>query len=165
MSELIAGASATVAGRARNPSGSDELIQGVREWGEVAQLSRGRKLVLLGVAVDPDGAKPERMRRDNVVEVALRHMDVSVSRGAGFLEEAQPVRMTRLVRTDLRGHDHQLERHADLLQRGVDEVPVRVREDCKLPASRPYLLQCRAHFREGLPGGQRGGQACFLTGG
>src|SRR6266550_1966869 len=55
-SSLIAGASPTVAGRTRKPSGSDELIERVGKAGEIVELARGRRIVPFAVPVDPDRA-------------------------------------------------------------------------------------------------------------
>src|SRR6187399_1424772 len=59
ISSLIAGASSTVAGRTRNPSGRDEAIERLGEAGQIGELARGRRVVSLGVAVDPDRAQSE----------------------------------------------------------------------------------------------------------
>src|SRR6187551_3197234 len=56
---LIAGASSTVAGRTRKPSGRDEAIERLRQVGQVGELARGRRVVSFAVAIDPDRAQPE----------------------------------------------------------------------------------------------------------
>src|SRR5438132_12093675 len=90
----------------------------------------------LSVAVDPDRAETELARRHDIVEVALRDMNVPVALRTGLLEELQPVAVARLVRADLRRDDRELERDADPRHRGVDELAVGVREAGELPASR-----------------------------
>src|SRR6266545_893641 len=76
-SSLIAGASSTVAGRTRKPSGSDELIERVGEAGEIVELARRRWLVAITVAVDPDRTQSEFARGNDVMKVALRDVHVS----------------------------------------------------------------------------------------
>src|SRR6476619_3560309 len=70
-SSLIAGASSTVAARTRKPSGSDEAIECLRKTRQIGELARGRGVVSFAVAVDPDRAQSELVRRNDVVKVAL----------------------------------------------------------------------------------------------
>src|SRR5437867_7459442 len=123
-SSLIAGASSTVAGRTRKPSGSDKLIERLGELGEINELACRSWLVPLAVAVDPDRAQSELVRRNDVMEVTLGDVHVPVTRRARLLEKAQPVQMLWLVGPDLGGDDCKLERDADPLLRGLDEVAV-----------------------------------------
>src|ERR671937_260591 len=102
-SSAAASRSATAASRTVNASGGDELIEHLRETGQVGQLARRRRLVPLPVAVDPDRPQAELVRRDDVVEVALSHMHVPATGDVDPLEEALPVSMPRLVRADLGG--------------------------------------------------------------
>src|SRR6478735_5114959 len=113
------------------------------------QLARRRGLRGLAESVDPDRRQSERIRRHDIVEVALRDMYVMIGRGTRLGEEAIPVCARRFVRADLRGDDGELERHADLLHRAFDEVTIGVGEDRELPAARAYVLERRAHLREG----------------
>src|SRR5882724_1351264 len=158
-SSLIAGASSTVAGRTRKPSSGDELIESLGEVGEIAELARRRRLVPFAVAVDPDRAQPELVRRCDVVEVTLGDMHMPFTRRAGLLEEARPVPVLGLVRPDLGCDDCELERDADALHGRLDEVAVGVGENCELPAAGTRILECRRHLPERPPGGQRLGQS------
>src|SRR4051812_26108597 len=88
-----ASASASVGRRSLAPSGSDELIERVRQRDEVVQLARGRGLRRLAEPVDPDRPQPELRRRNDVVEVALRDVDVPLAVGSGAFEEHLPVAM------------------------------------------------------------------------
>src|ERR1700730_6129544 len=87
--------------------------------------------------------------------MALRDVNVSVTRGARLLEESQPMAMAGLVRADLGRDDRKLERDADSAHRRFDEVAVAVGKDRELPAARARIFQRRSHVREGLPGRQR----------
>src|SRR6478736_6281518 len=79
-SSLIAGASSTVAGRTRKPSGGDEAIERLGEKGQIRELAGGRRVVSFAVAVDPDRAQPEFVRRNDVVKVALGDMHMRFTR-------------------------------------------------------------------------------------
>src|SRR5436309_15973137 len=57
----------------------------------------------------------------------------------------------RLVRADLGSHDRELERNADPLLRGLDEVAVGVGEDRELPAAGARSLKRRPRLRKRLP--------------
>src|SRR6266852_5939204 len=111
-SSLIAGASSTVAGRTRKPSGSDELIERVGKPGEIVELACRRRLMPFAVAVDPDRAQSELASRSDVVEVTLGDMHVRFTRRGGLLEEPGPMRVAGLVGADLRRDDRELERDA-----------------------------------------------------
>src|SRR5438067_3316982 len=71
----------------------------------------------------------------------------------------------RLVRGDLGSHDRELERNADLLLRGVDEVAVGVGEDRELPAVGADLPKPVGHLRERTPARQRPRKRVLLAGG
>src|SRR5882724_12135505 len=67
-SSLISGASSTVAGRTRKPSSGDKLIESLGDVGKIVELTRRRRRVLFAVAVDPDRAQSELIRRRDVEE-------------------------------------------------------------------------------------------------
>src|SRR6476620_939962 len=123
---LIAGASSTVAGRTRKPSGRDEAIERRGQAGQIGELARGRRVMSFGVAIDPDRAQPELVGGSDVMEVALSDMHMRFRRCRGLLEEARPVPVLRLVRADFRRHDRKFERDADAAHRGVDELTIGV---------------------------------------
>src|SRR6476659_8433707 len=155
---LIAGASSTVAGRTRKPSGGDEAIERLDKKGQIGELAGRRRVVSFGVAVDPDRAQSKLVRRNDVVEVALGDVHVRLTRRGGLLEEPRPVPELRLVRADFRRHDRKLERDADPAHRSLDEIAVGVGKDRELPTARSRVLERRPHLRERLPRGKRLGQ-------
>src|SRR4051812_17049145 len=148
MSSLIAAASSVVAGRTPKPSGSDKLIEGPGESGQIGELARCGRLVLFAVAIDPDRLQSELVRRNDVVIVALGDVHVSVTRSARFFEELQPVAGGRVVRIDLRRNDRKLEGKADSPDRRLDEVAGGVREGREVPAAGGGLFWGRRDPRE-----------------
>src|SRR4249919_1378712 len=82
-------------------AGGDELIEDVRETGQIGQLARWRRFGPLAEAVDPDRADAELVGGHDVVEMALGDVDVAGPVGAGRLVERAPVPMGGLVRADL----------------------------------------------------------------
>src|SRR3954468_11072482 len=163
MTLLIAGASAGVAGRVLKPSGSDKLIEGVWESGQIGELAGRGRLVLLAVAIDPDRLQPELVRRNDVVVVALGDVHVSVTGSARLFEELQPVPVPRFVRVDLRRDDRKLEGNADSPDRRLDEVAVGVREERKLPAARARLVEGRGNLRKRAPLREGGCEPALLA--
>src|SRR5919201_3035854 len=164
-SSAAASRSATPASRTVYASGGDELIEHLRETGEVGQLAGRRRLVPLPVAVDPDRLQAELAGRDDVVKMALRDVHVAFARHVDLCEEALPVRMPRLVGADLGGDDRELEGNADLLHRRLDEITVGVRQDGELPASGARRFERRTDLRERLPRGQRTGERSSVVDG
>src|SRR5580765_1890372 len=102
------------------PSGSDKLIEGVRERGQIGKLAGRGRLVLLPVAIDPDRLQAELVRRNDVVVVALRDVHVSITRSARRVEELEAGRGAGLGRVDRRRDNHKLEGNADLRDRRLD---------------------------------------------
>src|SRR5207247_1585433 len=87
-------------------SGGDELIEHLGKLGQVAQLARAARLDLgLAEPVDPHRAEAELARRDDVVEMAGRDVNVVLAIGAGLGEEMLPVAVRGLVGAELRGDD------------------------------------------------------------
>jgi hypothetical protein len=64
----------------------------------------------------------------------------------------------RLVRADLSRDDRDLERHADRLHRGLDEIAVRVREDPEPPPPITGFREPGRHVAEHRPGRKRAGE-------
>ena len=123
-------------GRAASPrSCRRELVQRVRELADPRERHRRTWIVGLTKSVDPDRRDAELVRRLDVVEEALRDVHVSTSIGPGRLVEDLPMLVSRLVRADLARDDRELEGDAERLDRCVDEVAIRVREDPELPSA------------------------------
>ena len=74
------------------------------------------------------------------------------------LEERVPSAVRRLVGAACRAVIVSVDRHADLLDRGREEVRIRVREDRELPAARPQLLELAGNLGERWPGRKRLGE-------
>src|SRR5260370_19346371 len=91
-SSWTAGASSTVVGRTRKPSGGDELIECVGQAREIVELARRRRLVPFAVPVDPDRAQSELARRSDVVEVTLGDVHMGFAGCGGLREEEPPMR-------------------------------------------------------------------------
>ncbi len=123
---------------------------------EARQLAGRRRVAAFRQAVDPDRRDAERRRRGDVVEVALRH--VHVGEVSDRVRERVPVIVCRLVRPDLGCDDREVERDADRLDRRLDEVTVRVREDSEQPAAAARLLELVPGLGEHRPVRQRFGR-------
>src|SRR2546423_15151697 len=95
-------------------SGGDELIQRVRKGSQIVQLACRLRVRILAEPVDPDDRHVQRDARCDVVEEALRDVDVRAALGAAPCEEDLPVPRGRLPRADLAGDDAELELDADL---------------------------------------------------
>ena len=67
----------------------DELVEDVGKACQIGQLAAWRRPRVLVEAVDPDGGEAELGRRDDVVEVALRDVNVTVWVGPGPLREGR----------------------------------------------------------------------------
>ena len=127
------------------------------------KLTRRRRVVTLAEPVDPDDESPSSLH-DDVVEHALRDVDVTCGVGPGALVEDLPVLRRRLVRTDLRGDHRLVERHADRRLRRLDEVAVGVREDREPPAAGARAFQCLPRLGERRPARQRAPERVLLAG-
>ena len=88
--------------------------------------------------------------------MALRH--VHVGEVSDRVRERVPVIVCRLVRPDLGCDDREVERDADRLDRRLDEVTVRVREDSEQPAAAARLLELVPGLGEHRPVRQRFGR-------
>src|SRR5436190_4923871 len=69
----------------------DQVVQGVRQLGEVEQLGVAGEVRRLAQAVDPHGAQPHLHGRLDVVEQAGPHVGVAGAFGSRQLEEPFPV--------------------------------------------------------------------------
>ena len=104
---------------------------------------RARQFARLAEPVDPHGRQPELAARRDVVEQRCRHVDVPRPVGAGPLEECAPSARAPACTSRPRTPRPQVDRHADRLERGVEEVGVGVRQDPEPPPARAQLARAR----------------------
>jgi hypothetical protein len=121
------------------------------------------RILRLSESIDPDGRDPELARRSDVVEETLRDVDMCVRIVADPLTEDLPVPGRGLVRADLAGDDRVVEIQADPLQRGVQQLAVRVGEDRELPAALSRLDERRRRILEHRPIWERARESARLT--
>src|SRR5206468_4275557 len=149
------------AAEAASSRGGMDHADGERELGQRRLLpAEGDELTVL---FEEPGVRGEIDAREPAQEV----FDLDPRRVPGrlLLVEHLPMAVRRLVRADLGGDDHMVERHADPLERRVDVVAVGVREDRELPASRARVLERGAYVGKRLPGRQRARErVVFLAG-
>ena len=123
------------------PAASESSVVG--QALEIGELGRPRQVARLVQTVDPDRGDAELVGGRDVVEEARRHVDVALGIGAEALVERLPVPVRGLVGADLAGDDRPVERDADRLHRGVEEVGIGVRERHEPPAPLAQLGQRR----------------------
>ena len=122
---------------ATSESARHEPFECQRKLAEVGQFGRPGYVALFAETVDPYRSESELISSGEIVECTCGDVNVVSAVCAGALEKLLPVAGRGLVRTCLSRGNPGVHGHADLQQRGSQQIWVGVRQDGQPPSVLP----------------------------